>query len=186
MRLNIESADWGIWALIILPIFLIAGFIFGFEKAIFLVFLLPFLVFLKDDFLEKKLTWKPEYSVGVEDFDIDHQKLLDMMLKLFKSLRKVRGKEDASKVLQELRDYTEYHFDREEKMMEEQNYPELEEHRKEHEGMKSKMADFQAQFDLHSSKVSRDVLNYLQNWLINHINVTDKKYTEYFNNRGIN
>lgn len=50
--------------------------------------------------------------------------------------------------------------------------------------MKNKIREFQGQLDGESTEVSKKVLRYLQDWLINHIQITDKKYTEFLNSKG--
>ncbi len=185
MKLNVERMDWGIWLFVILPVFAIVIYLVGFEKGLFLLLLLPLFIIVKNEILDRKLSWKPEYSVGIVAFDEEHKKLLELIQQMFKALRRMPGKDEAADVIEELRQYTERHFAGEEELMEQHGYPGLEKHRKEHEEMKRKVGEFQEKFEENSVSVSKEVLRYLQNWLINHINVTDKKYTEFLNNKGV-
>ncbi|MDH5571861.1 MAG: hypothetical protein OEY89_08855 [Gammaproteobacteria bacterium] len=50
--------------------------------------------------------------------------------------------------------------------------------------MKQKINEFQAQFDSEDVAVSKKVLRYLEDWLINHIRITDKQYTDFLNSKG--
>ncbi len=185
MSLKIEHMDWVIWIAIIVPVIVILGFWAGWDKSAFLILALPFLVLLKNVYLEHRLSWKPSYSVGVSRFDSEHRRLLELMWLLFKSLGKSSGSEDAAKIMDELEQYTITHFTGEEELMAEHGYPGLENHRREHDVMKQRIGEFREKFDSDSVETSREVLRYLQDWLINHINVTDKAYQEFFNARSV-
>ena len=60
MKLNIEVMDWMIWALIIIPTLAIAGLVMGVEKAVWLMLLIPFVIVIKNAFLDRTSAWKPE------------------------------------------------------------------------------------------------------------------------------
>ena len=184
MKLKIEAMDWAIWLLFILPIFIIIFVTWGVEEGLLSLFLIPIVLYLKNTFIEKHFAWKPSYSVGIEKFDEDHQKLFALMLEMYKALNRIPGKEEAKAVLIELKDYTETHFGREEVLMKKHDYPAYEEHCAQHEEMKKKINEFQEQFDKEDVAVSKEILRYLENWLIYHIRVTDKQYTEFLNSKG--
>ena len=184
MKLKIEAMDWMIWALFILPLFILIFYVWGIEEGLLSLFLIPIVIYMKNMFIEQHFSWKPSYSVGVEKFDKDHQKLFSLMLEMYKALNRMPGKEEAKAVLVELKKYTETHFSREEVMMKKHDYPGYEEHCMQHEEMKKKINDFQSQFDEEDVSVSKDILHYLENWLIYHIRVTDKQYTDFFNSKG--
>ena len=184
MKLKIEAMDWMIWILFILPLFLLIFFTWGIEEGLLSLFLIPIVIYMKNIFLEKHFSWKPAYSVGIEKFDEDHQKLFSLMLEMYKALNRLPGKDEAKVVLAELKDYTETHFSREEVLMKQHEYPGYEAHCAQHEEMKQKINDFQSQFDDKDVSVSKDILRYLENWLIYHIRVTDQQYTDFFNEKG--
>ena len=184
MKLKIETMDWMIWIFFILPLFILIFVNFGVEESLLSLFLIPVVLYLKNALIEKHFAWKPSYSVGVELFDKDHQKLFALMLDMYKALNHIPSKGEAKVVLGELKDYTETHFDREEALMKKHDYPDFEAHHAQHEAMKKKIKEFEDKFDEEDVAVSKDALHYMENWLINHIGVTDKQYTDFFNSRG--
>ncbi|MBF0284465.1 MAG: hemerythrin family protein [Magnetococcales bacterium] len=184
MKMKIETMDWAIWLAIILPIIALAGYFSGIEAVLLLSFLLPLFIYIKNEFLVRQLDWKPEYSVGIAVLDEDHKKLLDMVLTLFKAMESAQSKDEAERVLNELLNYTVEHFDREEVLMKKHDYPDLAAHLAEHRAMKTKAAEFRDKFQSNSMEVSRDMLRYLQEWLINHINKTDKAYSNFLVGKG--
>jgi len=184
MKLKIETMDWMIWILFILPLFILIFSIWGVEEGLLSLFLIPIVIYLKNMFIENHFSWKPSYSVGIENFDKDHQKLFSLMLDMYRALNHLPSKEEARAVLVELKEYTETHFTREEELMKKHDYPGYEEHCAQHAEMKQKIDEFQSHFEEEDVSVSKDILHYLENWLICHIRVTDKQYTDFFNSKG--
>lgn len=185
MKLKIEEMEWVFWIAFIVPLFALIFYIWGVEAGLISVLFVPIILFAKNSFLEHYFAWKPAYSVGIAAFDEDHKKLFSLMLQMYEALNHPAAKkEEAREVLSELEEYTKTHFGSEEAMMKKHGYPGLESHLKEHEKMKNKIREFQGQVDGESTEVSKKVLRYLQDWLINHIQITDKKYTEFLNSKG--
>ncbi|MBF0455119.1 MAG: hemerythrin family protein [Magnetococcales bacterium] len=184
--MNIEAMDKRIWLLVIVPLLVVVAFTMGIEESfLVLILLMPFMLMLKNQFLENKISWKEEYSVGIESIDNDHKQLLDLTLRIFQSLRSARGADKASEVIDELIEYTVTHFAREEGMMRDNGYVNLDEHIEAHNAMRSKMEEFRKNFDDNSNEVSSELLKYLQEWLISHITVTDKLYSEFLIAKGV-
>ncbi len=184
MKLKIEMMDSMIWILFIIPLFILVFFLWGIGASIFTLLLVPVILVLKNEFLTRHFAWKPAYSVRIATFDEDHRKLFGLMLQMHKALRRMPGKDEAREVLRELKEYTETHFGREEAMMKKHGFPGFEAHRAQHEEMKRKIDELQQQFEEQSVAVSKKVLRYLQDWLVNHIQITDKQYSEFLNSRG--
>jgi len=131
------------------------------------------------------LVWKDEYSVGVEEMDNDHKKLLNLINQLQTAVHYYTGQEFEQKALDELVDYTKTHFKKEEKLMEDNGYADLEAHKKQHEKFINKINDFLVQYKQNSEVTVVDTLEFLKDWLIKHINGTDKEYGKVLNEKGI-
>ncbi len=131
------------------------------------------------------MVWKDEYSVGIEAMDNDHKKLLNLINQLQTAVNYYTGKEFEQKALDELIDYTKTHFAREEKLMEENGYPDLEAHKKQHQQFIEKVNHLVDEYQKDSDVTMMDALNFLKNWLVKHINGTDKEYGKVLNEKGI-
>ena len=131
------------------------------------------------------LTWKDEYSVGIEAMDNDHKKLLNLINQLQTSVHYYTGKEFEEKALEELVDYTKTHFKREEQLMEDNNYHALEAHKEEHKQFINTVNNLVEQYQTNSEVTIVDALSFLKSWLIKHINGTDKDYGKELNEKGI-
>ncbi len=132
------------------------------------------------------MEWNPKMSVGVELFDSEHKKLVTMLNSLFDAVQAGKGKEVLGKTLDGLIDYTKSHFAHEEQYMVKHGYPDLAGHKKEHEDLAKQVLDVQKKYHSGSTAtLSMEVMNFLKNWLIKHIQGTDKKYGPFFNARGV-
>lgn len=131
------------------------------------------------------LVWKDEYSVGIEAMDNDHKKLLNLINQLQTAVHYYTGQEFEQQALDDLVDYTKTHFKREEQLMEENNYPDLEAHKLQHKKFIDKVNTLIEDYQKDSDVTIIDALNFLKNWLIKHINGTDKEYGKALNEKGI-
>ncbi len=131
------------------------------------------------------LVWKDEYSVGVEEMDNDHKKLLNLINQLQTAVHYYTGQEFEQKALDELVDYTKTHFKKEEKLMEDNGYADLEAHKKQHEMFIAKINGFLVQYNQNSEVTVVDTLKFLKDWLIKHINGTDKEYGKVLNEKRV-
>jgi len=123
------------------------------------------------------VTWTPQLSVGVQPLDIDHKLIISLINQLHDAVADGEGKETVGSVLNALYDYTEYHFEREELLMQVCGYPDLEQHKKIHEGLKAKVKEIRDDYAKSKSKdVSDEVLLFMKTWLTDHIQGRDKAY----------
>ncbi|MCP5105735.1 MAG: hemerythrin family protein, partial [bacterium] len=129
--------------------------------------------------------WKDEYSVNVKEIDKQHQMLVDSLNELFEAMRSGEAKEIIGGILKGLVDYAGVHFSYEEKLLNRYNYPEYAKHKTEHDAFVEKTVEFQEKYNQGKLMLSMEVMNFLKDWLKNHILGTDKKYSSFFNERGI-
>ena len=132
------------------------------------------------------MEWNDRMSVGVKIFDDEHKKLVGMLNALFDAVQAGKGKDALGKILDELINYTKNHFAREEDYMTKNAYPDFPAHKKEHEDLAKQVIEVQKKYHAGSTAtLSMEVMNFLKNWLIKHIQGTDKKYGPFLNAKGI-
>jgi len=171
--------------LIIVAIFL--GFLSGIANPIswllILVLLLTSFVYNKTKKADS-FVWKEEYSVGVETLDLDHKKLISLLNQFNTAYNYAMSEEYELQALKDLTNYTKYHFTREEKMMADCHYPELEAHQKQHQIMIDEIHKVEEKYQALGHDAFEEVSEFLTDWLINHINGTDKQYSKHLNDNG--
>lgn len=124
------------------------------------------------------MEWTPEYSVNNDILDDQHKKLFRIFGKLSGALKS--GQIGISVPLGiELETYTLFHFNAEEHEMEKQKYPQLDQHRKEHEKFKEYLREFKDKTAAHDAGALKELEDFLENWFKKHVLVFDKKYVSY-------
>ena len=125
--------------------------------------------------------WNEAMSVGSELIDSDHRALIDLINRVGESEGEPAAPVDSAGVLDSLIAYVEYHFAREEKMMEAAGYAEIDQHRAEHAGFTNHAYQLRREFDLDATAIDTTALSaYLRNWLNHHILIQDMQYKSAF------
>ncbi len=119
---------------------------------------------------------------GNEMIDSQHKVLIEKINDLVASCEQKRDKLSAVRMLNYLADYTEFHFQAEEKLQEEIGYPGLAEHKKKHEELRQTVEDLHQMLEEEEgpSDAFVDQLNKkVIEWLYYHIKGFDRSVAEY-------
>jgi hemerythrin-like metal-binding protein len=108
--------------------------------------------------------------------DAQHKRLVAMINDLHDAMKDGHGKESLGRTLDGLIDYAGMHFADEEKLMAKVDFAELPAHKLEHEAFVKKALKLQADFRSGEVIMSFTVMEFLKDWLVNHILKVDKKY----------
>jgi len=126
-----------------------------------------------------RIEWTPALSVGVEIIDEEHKKLIAICNKLAHSVKGERNNKAITEGFKELRAYTVYHFGNEEKHQQAISYPAANAHAQEHARLRKRVKDYQ-QLLYREGYISEDsVIEFLKDWLINHVLHEDMKIGQY-------
>jgi len=106
--------------------------------------------------------WDESFDVKVEEFNTQHKKL-------FKLINALAADKGNAEVLKELLEYVVMHFKSEEDKFEEKSYAGAEGHKAIHDKF---VADASA-----VTEVTDDVIAFLKQWLVDHIKLSDMKYS---------
>ena len=131
------------------------------------------------------IAWSDIYAVNIHEVDDQHQKLISIMNSLFDAMQLGEGQAVVRAVLKELIDYTAYHFRMEEGLFRKYGYPELAAHKKEHEALAAAVEKFLVEFESGNKYITIDLLNFLSEWLFNHIQEVDKRYVAFLHSKGV-
>lgn len=131
------------------------------------------------------IQWSDSLSVKVAEIDKQHQKLIGLINELSEAMRQGQGKTVVEKIINGLLSYTDTHFKTEERYFARFGYPEAAGHKKEHEGFVVRVTEFKESYENGQLALSIDVLNFLSDWLRHHIMGVDKKYSSFFNEKGL-
>jgi hemerythrin-like metal-binding protein len=131
------------------------------------------------------INWTPRLSVGTTTLDADHIILIGIINQLYDAMKEGHGEELFDTIMSTMTQYTVTHFRREESMMQESNYPKLEDHKKHHEGLIKRLNDFMDKYARDkTSLTTEEISEFLQGWLVNHIQKVDFGYKPYMHDSG--
>ncbi|MBT6096140.1 MAG: hemerythrin family protein [Rhodospirillaceae bacterium] len=121
------------------------------------------------------LEWSSQLSVGFDEIDNDHQKLVGILNSLSDAVETRQDVAAIGTVLDELLSYTSWHFRHEERLMQTYGDPELFNHKQEHEDLLEQAAALKTRFEAGDAAVPAEMLPFLKDWLTHHILETDMK-----------
>ena len=137
----------------------------------------------KDDM--SLIKWKDEFSVSVQLLDVQHKKLIEALNDLYTAMRDGKGLHIAPDILTKLVAYAGEHFDGEEKLLLQTNYPKYGIHKAEHEKFSAEIKKMIQQIEAGQIANSVKLLDFLQTWLQTHILTIDKQYSSHLQAAGI-
>ena len=129
---------------------------------------------------EDAVFWDDAYSVGFEKIDNQHKELVRMTNALFEGCKQGSTSADVAfmRTIRGAVEYAQTHFYTEEKYMKQVDYPDLADHKKEHDSFVNTVLGAVKDFEAGNSEPLA-LARFLKKWLLNHIAVSDKKYGPY-------
>jgi hemerythrin len=122
------------------------------------------------------MKWTAEqYGTTVAICDDQHKELFNRVNALNTAVSTGERPEIGSR-LDSLIEYVVEHFNSEERLMEEKGYEDLAIHRKVHAELVNTCTDLQKKFRANEADVDSSVMNFIKDWLDNHIPVVDRQY----------
>lgn len=121
--------------------------------------------------------WNDSYNTGIEIIDTQHKKLVDILNQLDGCIAIENAPASAHKLLDELFEYTQYHFTAEEEFMHSHEYDikACQAHQQEHQQFIEQIKQIRESCHNQTDKVTDELLDFLVQWLMNHILLTDKQ-----------
>lgn len=129
------------------------------------------------------IVWDEKYSVGVPELDNQHKQLIAILSELYEAMQTQKANDIIGQIISRLVNYTRTHFSTEEKYMERVSYPDLAAQKREHAAFTEKVMKFKEDFDSGRTSMSVSVTSFVKDWLVNHISISDKKYTPYMQSK---
>lgn len=127
----------------------------------------------------KLVQWTPKLETGIQLIDDQHKSLCNLINGLHSAMLNRDSNAAMLKLIRSLKDYTVLHFNTEEQYFEHSAYPDVDKHKAVHRKFEGKVQEFEDAFNHGTATVSMDVLNFLKEWLIHHIEGTDHGYVKY-------
>jgi len=171
-----------------LLVMIILGFMLGFSHPLpwILIGVLFVIPLIHDKIVSRRfIKWNDNLSVGIDEIDEEHKKLLGMINQLQTAAHYHTDDTLVESTLNDLIDYTKYHFSREEELLQKHNYPDYDDHKKQHEAMVEQVTKFIDEYRVDKTRTIENVVLYLKTWLINHIKGSDQRYAGFLKNKDL-
>ena len=121
--------------------------------------------------------------MGIPQIDAQHQGLIRLINDLHAAMSSGQGKLAVGKILDELIRYTEQHFSYEENMLKVRGYSKLAGHHAEHKRLTSQVIELREKYKNGGLALTMEVMQFLKNWLANHIMGHDQQYAAEFRSK---
>lgn len=129
------------------------------------------------------IQWTDKMNVGLELIDGQHKTLCSYINALHRAMQEKETGSVLRELMGNLKDYTVTHFNTEEQYFSHSGYPDIERHKSVHKNFVAKIEEYARKIARGEAMVSMDLLEFLKDWLINHIQGTDRQYAPYVKER---
>lgn len=131
------------------------------------------------------IQWSEDYSVGISSIDEQHKTLINYINDLNTAMAVGEANIIIGDILLGLGQYTKKHFQYEEELFEKYGYPSSDSHIKEHQALLEQVSSLKLRFESDlSGSLSLEIMQFLKNWLMNHIQKSDKEYSQFLIEKG--
>jgi len=127
------------------------------------------------------VVWDEKYATGIELIDSQHKELFSLTNELFRAC--MSDEETLKSVFIEtmgrMVEYVRFHFGAEQQMLQRINYPDYQEHKKQHDKLIRDILDAAKAHNNGDRLVANQFVRTMRDWILSHIAFTDKLYVAY-------
>lgn len=131
------------------------------------------------------MEWQDKFSVGVTAMDLQHKQLVAMVNQVYEAMRTGKGELAAKTLLPSLAQYTRSHFNAEEKLMHEVDYPQIAAHQAEHFKLAQQVSELLEKVKAGKMVATVSIATFLKDWLTSHILGCDMQYAKFIASRQL-
>lgn len=138
-----------------------------------------FLAVIEERGKVQPVQWSESMEIGNVHIDEQHRILIDTINQLA-SAETQNDRTIVAMIIDELVNYSVFHFEYEERLIEAAGYPELQGHRRIHQGFVKWIKELREEFTYHRrQQLGERILGFLRDWLREHILGEDQRYRPY-------
>ena len=130
----------------------------------------------------EQIEWSAALETGDQEIDSQHRKFIDIINKLQNAFFSDEVGDTTNiqlSILQELLDYTKYHFGYEEQRMRDAQYPDVSGHWRLHKDFEQATYEKYRRLTLGDCVLNSELLMFIRTWLVNHILKEDQLFAKH-------
>ena len=131
------------------------------------------------------IVWDQRLETGHSKIDEQHKSLVEILNRLHGAMKQGKGKEEVGGILVFLKDYTVNHFAMEESLMDQHRYSGAVQHKQIHADLVRQVAELVGKFQAGTATLTLPVMNFLEDWLVKHIQGEDYRFALELKGKGI-
>jgi hemerythrin len=124
------------------------------------------------------IEWNNNFNLGINVIDDHHHQLLSLVNNIYNAIQ-LNNTQEAKVIIYNLFDFIKYHLSTEERLMQEYNYPSIDEHELSHSVFCIKLNELQSKLNSDDSLYNIQLVVYLKDWLMDHILINDRELAKY-------
>lgn len=126
------------------------------------------------------INWSESFSIGIDEIDQQHRSLFALINKLYSAMKRGEGKDITEEIINELSNYALLHFKTEEEYLLKESLPFKDSHINAHRMFTDKVQSFYKMIHDEEGNVTKKLLSFLREWIINHIEKVDQQSFQNF------
>jgi hemerythrin-like metal-binding protein len=131
------------------------------------------------------IVWDRRLETGHGKIDEQHKSLVETVNRLHEAMKQGKGRGELEGILVFLKDYTVTHFAMEEELMDRHAYAGAPKHKQIHADLVRQVADLVTKFQAGKAMLTLDVMNFLEDWLTQHIQGEDYRLALDLKGKGV-
>ncbi len=131
----------------------------------------------------KFMEWSSKFELGIPDMDKQHQRWLEILNNFYEKMDNDQISENVKILIDEVLDYTNYHFKEEERFLTSIHYPNIEDQKQMHSDIIDMIKGYRDKAEQGKLIISMTLTTELKRWFKEHILIEDMKYSQFFLNQ---
>ncbi len=131
------------------------------------------------------IDWQPAYNLDIETIDKQHRMLVSIIQQLQEAMLEGRVREVVAPLFAAMNQYTKFHFQYEEQILKKHGYPGLDSHCAQHADLVEQLKDLEKKYASGELSAGAPVMQFLRNWLLDHIGEHDRAYAGFLREKGV-
>jgi hemerythrin len=129
--------------------------------------------------------WSSALHIGIGIIDDQHTQLITMLHKLNQEVHEYLERKVDNRILAKIIEEASIHFETEEMMMQDHDYPNKKDHKERHIDLLQTVENYINNYKENTHASNADLIAFLKYWLIQHITKDDKALGEFLVAKGL-